>query len=225
MSALTTQTKMLGSNAIIDPKVAYPGLVSFSTRINFAEAPLDGNSKRVAASTNYDLMEIPKGFVLQNVLLKELAFGRDGTERCASGTITLKTKSDSGTFGSAVTVGGDTLAKAFCAIPADVDITETKTGDVHVSTAKAEWTGTDAMKLLTGVSGSVDAGGGKAFASGDMLCFVASVAMATGGIEVIITGYFPDGEDTRYSPTRTVPYRKIGNTTRNVAEPDRLLGR
>ena len=106
-----------------------------------------------------------------------------------------------------------------------MDITTTKTGDVSVSTAKASWTGTDLMKLVTGVTGSVSAPGGKAYSAGDMLCIVASVAMAVGEVEVVIVGYFPDGDDSRLTPTRSQPWRKIGNTHRNVAEPDRLLGR
>ena len=211
MSALTTDTTMLAADGVSDPKVGYPGLVAISKKVNFAQ-------KNAAASTNYEFLDIPEGFVMTAAMVKEI-------EKCPSGTLTLKTKSDSATIGSAVTVGSTNLAKEILAPAADVDITTTKTGDVSVSTAKASWAGTDLMKLVTGVSGSVSAPGGKAYSAGDMLCIVASVAMAVGEVEVVIVGYFPDGEDSRYTPMRSVPWRKIGNTHRNVAEPDRLLGR
>ena len=199
MSALTTDTTMLAADGVSDPKVGYPGLVALSKRVNFAQ-------KNAAASTNYEFLDIPEGFVLEKVMVKEL-------EKCPSGTITLKTKSDSATIGSAVTVGSTNLAKAIMTPAAD-----TKTGDVYVSTGTS-WTASSKMQLLTG------AGGGKDFAAGDMLCIVASVAMAVGEVEVVIVGYFPDGDDSRLTPTRSQPWRKIGNTHRNVAEPDRLLGR
>lgn len=200
MSALTTDTKILGSNAAFDPKVAYPGLVSIAAKVNFAEAPLDGNGKRIAASTNYDFLEIPDGFVLQDVFFKECGFGMSGNERCPAGTITLKTKSDSATIGAAVTVGGSDLAKSFLS-PASVSAKD------------------------TAGTGTVDVDQPRKFATGDMLCFVASVEMAAGGFEAVLVGYFPDGDGSRYTPVRSVPWRKIGNTNRNVAEPDRLLGK
>lgn len=64
----------------------------------------------------------------------------------------------------------------------------------------------------------------KAFATGDTLCIVPSVNMGAGRVRVSITGVLPNG-DTRYSPELAAPWRKIGNTQRNVAEPDRLLGK
>lgn len=202
MSALTTQTKLLGSNAVSDPKKAYPGIVSLATNVNFAEAPLDTNSKRIAANANYDLMEIPVGFVVVNVVIKELAFGRGGEERAASGTITLKTKSDSATIGSAYTIGSTNVAaKSIMAPGAPVTAKDTAgTGTVTVP------------------------GANKAYPSGDWLCFVSNADQANGGIGVIVTGFFPDPEDTRYSPTRSVEWRKVGNDKRNVANSDRLLG-
>lgn len=186
MSALTTDATMLAADGVSDPKVGYPGLVAISKKVNFAQ-------KNAAASTNYEFLDIPEGFVLEKVMVKEI-------EKCPSGTLTLKTKSDSATIGSAVTVGSTNLARAFLN-PATV-------------TAKD-----------TAGTGTVSASQPRTFASGDMLCIVASVAMAIGEVEVVIVGYFPDGEDSRYTPTRSVPWRKIGNTHRNVAEPDRLLGR
>lgn len=186
MSALTTNTTLLAADGVSDPKVGYPGLVAISKKVNFAQAA-------AAAATNYEFLDIPEGFVLEKVMVKEL-------EKCPSGTITLKTKSDSATIGSAVTVGSTNLARAFL--------------DPATVTAK-DTVGT----------GTVSASQPRAFASGDMLCIVASVAMAVGEVEVVIVGYFPDGGDSRLTPTRFVPWRKIGNTHRNVAEPDRLLGR
>lgn len=199
MSALTTNTTLLAADGVSDPKVGYPGLVAISKKVNFAQS-------NAVAATNYEFLDIPEGFVLEKVVVKELV-------KCPSGTITLKTKSDSATVGSAVTVGSANLAKAIMTPTAD-----TQTGDVYVSTASS-WTASSKMKLLTG------AGGGKDFPSGDMLCIVASVAMAVGEVEVVIIGYFPYGDDSRLTPTRSTPWRKIGNTHRNVAEPDRLLGR
>ena len=64
----------------------------------------------------------------------------------------------------------------------------------------------------------------KAFAAADMLCIVPSVAMTAGRIRVSLVGVLPNS-DTRYSPELAAPWRKIGNTSRNVAEPDRLLGK
>lgn len=200
MSALTTDTTMLAADGVSDPKVGYPGLVSLSKRVNFAQ-------KNAAASTNYEFLDLPEGFVMTAAMVKEI-------EKCPSGTITLKTKSDSATIGAAVTVGSSTLARSIMRPVAD-----SKTGDVYVSTAKASWTGSDAVKLATA------SGGEKIIDEGDMLCIVASVAMAVGEVEVVVVGFMPDGADSRYTPTRSIPYRKIGNTTRNVAEPDRLLGR
>ena len=200
MSALTTDATMLAANGVSDPKVGYPGLVSLSKRVNFVQ-------KNAAASTNYEFLDLPEGFVMTAAMVKEI-------EKCPSGTITLKTKSDSATIGAAVTVGSSTLARSIMRPVAD-----SKTDDVYVSTAKASWTGSDAVKLATA------SGGEKIIEAGDMLCIVASVAMAVGEVEVVVVGFMPDGADSRYTPTRSIPYRKIGNTTRNVAEPDRLLGR
>ena len=64
----------------------------------------------------------------------------------------------------------------------------------------------------------------KAFAAADVLCLVPSVAMGAGRVRISLTGVLPNG-DTRYSPEHAAPWRKVGNTQRNVAEPDRLLGK
>lgn len=202
MSALTTQNKLLGSNAVFDPRTAYPGVVSFSERVNFAEAPLDGDGKRIAGSVNYDLLEIPAGFVLLNVVLKELGFGRQGEERCAAGTVTLKTKADGATVGVAVTVGQTTHARSFM-VPGSAVTAKDPAG-----------TGTVTVP-----------GGSRSFEDGDVLCLASSVDQASGGVEVVISGYFPDPDDTRYSPVRTAAWRKVGNDRRNVAPSDRLLGK
>lgn len=191
MAKLTTVANLLGTGAIFDPKVSYPGLVALTTKINFAKAPVDANGKKILASTNYDLMEIPKGFVLLNVLLKECGFGPDGDEICAAGTVTLKTLSDSATVGSALTVGGANLAKSLM-VPATV-VAKDSAG-----------------------TGTVTASQSKTYADGDVLCFVSSVEQASGGFEAALIGYFPDAEDSRYSPERTVPWH-VGNAQRNVA--------
>ena len=60
----------------------------------------------------------------------------------------------------------------------------------------------------------------KAFNAGDMLCIVPSVKMDSGRIRVSVSGVMPNS-DTRYSPELEQPYRMVGNTRRNVAEPDR----
>lgn len=60
----------------------------------------------------------------------------------------------------------------------------------------------------------------KAFNAGDMLCIVPSVKMDSGRVRVSVSGVLPNA-DTRYSPELEQPHRKIGNTRRNVAEPDR----
>ena len=61
----------------------------------------------------------------------------------------------------------------------------------------------------------------KACNGANMLCIVSSVAQTAGRVRVSVSGVLPNS-DTRYSPELAEPWRKIGNTTRNVAEPDRL---
>lgn len=166
MAELTTDTTMLTANGTSDMQIGFNG-VTLAREIDFG---VDA----AAAATNYELLGLPKGFVALAVGLTEL-------EKCPSGTITLKSKSDSATLGAAVTVGGDALAAT-------------------VATAA------------------------NAFAAGDMLCFVPSVKMDTGRVRIVVTGILVNG-DTRYSPELAAPWRKVGNTSRNVAEPDRLLGK
>jgi len=167
MSALTTDTTIFSADGTSDPKVGFKG-VTLVREVDFGQAGVTG-------AVNYEFLGIPKGFV-------SLAIGIEELEKCPSGTITAKVKGDSATLGSALTVGGDSLA--------------------------------------TGVYTAA-----KAFADADMLCLVPSVAMATGRVRISLVGVLPNGEDTRYSPTLGAPWRKIGNTSRNVAEPDRLLGK
>ena len=168
MSALSpTDTTLLNADGTSDPAVSFKG-VTITREIDFGVT-------NVTASTNYEFFGIPKGFVM-------LALGVAELEKCPSGTITVKNKGDSTTLGgSAVTVGGATLAGAV--LPAS-----------------------------------------KAFAAGDTLCIVPSVNMGEGRVRVSIVGVLPNG-DTRYSPELAAPWRKVGNTNRNVAEPDRLLGK
>lgn len=173
MSALTTDTTIFSADGTSDPKVGFKG-VTLVREVDFGQTGVTG-------AVNYEFLGIPKGFVA-------LAVGIEELEKCPSGTITAKVKGDSATLGSALTVGGDSLAAG-----------------VYLPDASNH--------------------GPKAFAAADMLCLVPSVAMATGRVRISLVGVLPNGEDTRYSPTLGAPWRKIGNTSRNVAEPDRLLGK
>ena len=166
MSALTTNTTLFSADGTFDPKVGFKG-VTLVREVDFGMANVTG-------AVNYEFLGIPKGFVA-------LAIGIEDVEKCPSGTITAKVKGDSATLGSALTVGGDSLAAG-----------------VYTSD--------------------------KAFAAADMLCIVPSVSMTAGRIRVSLVGVLPNS-DTRYSPELAAPWRKIGNTSRNVAEPDRLLGK
>lgn len=215
--ALTTINRLLADNGVSDPKIAFPGLIALSKCINFKDVAVatsgSDSGKKIKASVNYDFIDIPEGFVLEQVLFKEKQY-KDGEEKCASGTITLKTKSGEATIGSAVTVGGSTPAKEF--LPA---AGETKTDTVYVSTASAAWTASSGVQLVTKAGGSV------VFASGETVCFVSSVDQTKGGFEVVLVGYMPDSADSRLTPERAVPWRKIGNDQRNVSNSDPLLGK
>ena len=170
--ALTTNTTLFSADGTFDPKVGFKG-VTLVREVDFGMANVTG-------AVNYELLGIPKGFMA-------LALGIEELEKCPSGTITAKVKGSEATLGSALTVGGDSLAAG-----------------VYLPDASNH--------------------GPKAFAAADMLCIVPSVAMTAGRIRVSLVGVLPNS-DTRYSPELAAPWRKIGNTSRNVAEPDRLLGK
>ena len=170
--ALTTNTTLFSADGTFDPKVGFKG-VTLVREVDFGMANVNG-------AVNYEFLGIPKGFVA-------LAIGIEELEKCPSGTITAKVKGSEATLGSALTVGGSSLAAGV--YPPDASTN-----------------------------------GPKAFAVADMLCIVPSVAMTAGRIRVSLVGVLPNG-DTRYSPELAAPWRKIGNTSRNVAEPDRLLGK
>ena len=170
--ALTTNTTLFSADGTFDTKFGFKG-VTLVREVDFGMSNVTG-------AVNYEFLGIPKGFMA-------IALGIEELEKCPSGTITAKVKGSEATIGSAITVGGDSLAAG-----------------VYLP---------DATNY-----------GPKAFAAADMLCIVPSVAMKAGRIRVSLVGVLPNS-DTRYSPELASPWRKIGNTRRNVAEPDRLLGK
>ena len=99
MAKLTDlSTELFGAIGVYDPEVLKTG-IAIKRVVDFKISPI-GSSK------NYEFIKIPSGFVMTGVYVEEL-------EKCASGTLTLKTVEDpTKTIGAAVTVGGDTLAKS-----------------------------------------------------------------------------------------------------------------
>ena len=93
--ALTTNTTLFSANGTFDPKVGFKG-VTIVREVDFGMANVTG-------AVNYELLDIPKGFMA-------LALGIEELEKCPSGTITAKVKGSEATLGSALTVGGDSLA-------------------------------------------------------------------------------------------------------------------
>ena len=176
MSALTTNTTLFGARGVQDPRIFKTG-VAIKRRIDFGRA-------NATASTNYEFLPLPAGFVMTGLLVEEL-------KKCASGTITVKGKSDSATIGSAVTVGGSTLAKSF-AQPKTV-------------TAKD-----------TAGTGTVDVGQPVVFLSGEMLCIVPSANMAQGEVEITVHGFLPDGDALDNYPI-AVPYRSTQSAADRAA--------
>lgn len=167
MAALTTDTTLFKAIGSTDPEIVKSG-IAIKRALNFAMS-------NATASTNYEFLPLPKGFVLKGVYVKELA-------KCSSGTITLKTKSDSATIGSAVTVGSTTLAESY--LPA-------KSTDAKDSAG----TGTVAVPANVNVL------------AGDMLCIVPNANMTAGEIEVVVHGFLVNG-DTLNGYELSVPYRE-----------------
>lgn len=109
MSALTTNTTIFGANGAFDPEVFKTG-VGVSRKIDFSLAPL---AAAAGASVNYEFIALPASFVITGLYIEEL-------EACSEAQITVKTKSDSTTIGSAVDVGGATLLKSVQNVTAKV---------------------------------------------------------------------------------------------------------
>lgn len=98
MAALITKTDLFGAIGVCDPDVLKTG-IAIKRSVNFGESPIEDTD-------NYEFLPIPAGFVMTGVYVKE-------TAKCAAGTLTLKTKSDSATIGAALSVGATALAEAF----------------------------------------------------------------------------------------------------------------
>ena len=186
--ALTTDTTKFNVMGVSDPEIFKTG-VAIRRRINFAKAGL-------TASTNYEFLPLPKGFVLKGVFVKEL-------DKCSSGNITIKTKAGEATIGAAVTVGGSDLAATLMKPVAAVDIYVSATSGGAVTTRKA----IPAQDL--------------AFVDGDMLCLVASANMSAGEVEIVVYGDLFDG-DAVNSLALAVPYRPSAAAENNVSNGDTI---
>jgi len=177
--ALTTDTTLFGANGVFDPEVYKTG-VAIKRKIDFDLA-------NATASTNYEFLPLPKGFVLKGVGVKELV-------KCgASTTITVKTKTGEDTLGASVNVGGSTLADSFMKPVAAFDayVAESSGGAV---TSKASIPGAD-----------------KVYASGDIVCIVAGANLTSGEIEITVVGDLYAG-DTVNGLELANPYRSAGQT-------------
>lgn len=179
MAKLTDlSTELFGAIGVYDPEVLKTG-IAIKRVVDFGISPI-GSSK------NYEFLKIPSGFVMTGVYLEELV-------KCASGNLTLKTVEDpTKTIGSAVTVGGDTLAKTMLDPVASVNAKdEAGTGTVAVP------------------------GGPLKFLAADMLCIKASAAMASGKVAIVLHGYLMDGGSLN-ADALAVPYRN-GQTDADYA--------
>lgn len=179
MAKLTDlSTELFGAIGVYDPEVLKTG-IAIKRVVDFGISPI-GSSK------NYEFLKIPSGFVMTGVYLEELV-------KCASGNLTLKTVEDpTKTIGSAVTVGGDTLAKTMLDPVASVNAKdEAGTGTVAVP------------------------GGPLKFLAADMLCIKASAAMASGKVAIVLHGYLMDGGSLN-ADALVVPYRN-GQTDADYA--------
>ena len=179
MAKLTDlSTELFGAIGVYDPEVLKTG-IAIKRVVDFGISPI-GSSK------NYEFLKIPSGFVMTGVYLEELV-------KCASGNLTLKTVEDpTKTIGSAVTVGGDTLAKTMLDPVASVNAKD------------EDGTGTVAVP-----------GGPLKFLAADMLCIKASAAMASGKVAIVLHGYLMDGGSLN-ADALAVPYRN-GQTDADYA--------
>lgn len=109
MAILTTDTSFFNAGGVGDPEVFKP-TVGISRKVDFARA------KMVAAASgaaNCEFIALPAAFVITGLYVEEL-------EKCTAAQITVKTRSDSATIGSAVTVGGATPLKSVQNVTAKV---------------------------------------------------------------------------------------------------------
>lgn len=124
MSALTTDKTVFNANGVYDPEIYKTG-VAIKRKIDFGLANVTG-------STNYEYLPLPKGFRLKGLHVKEI-------EKCgASTTLTVKTASDSATIGSAVNVGGGSLADEYAEAVAAGGPKIVKDGDMLCVVAGAD---------------------------------------------------------------------------------------
>lgn len=178
MAALTdVKNDLFGAIGVQDPEIFKTG-IAIKRVVNFRLTKLE-------ASKNYAFLPVPAGFVMTGVYVKEMKDDGDIGNYCSAGTLTLKTKADpTKTLGAAVTVGSSTPAEKFLT-------------PVAGTTAKD-----------SSGSGTVSVpGGALAFVASDMICLVASAAMAMGAVEVIIHGYLMNGGSLNASALE-VPYRE-----------------
>lgn len=179
MAKLTDlSTDLFGAIGVYDPEVLKTG-IAIKRVVDFKISP-------ISSSKNYEFLKIPSGFVMTGVYVEEL-------EKCASGNLTLKTVEDpTKTIGSAVTVGGDTLAKTLL--------------DPVASVKAKDSDGT----------GTVDVPGGPIkFLAADMLCIKASAVMGEGKVAIVLHGYLMDGGSLN-ADALAVPYRN-GQTAADAA--------
>ena len=176
-------TELFGAIGVYDPEVLKTG-IAIKRVVDFGISGI-GNSK------NYEFLKIPSGFVMTGVYFEEMLDGH--ARKCNSGNLTLKTVEDpTKTIGSAVTVGGDTLAKTFLDPVAATNAKDTAgTGSVIVPGAPIK------------------------FLADDMLCIKASAAMSQGKVAIVVHGYLMDGGSLN-ADELAVPYRE-GQTAADFA--------
>lgn len=176
-------TDLFGAIGVYDPEVLKTG-VAIKRVVDFKISPI-GSSK------NYEFLKIPSGFVMTGVYIEEL-------EKCASGNLTLKTVEDpTKTIGSAVTVGGSSLAKQMLDPQAAFDIY------AHASS------GATSDTKYTVPAQPIK------FIGADMLCIKASAAMGEGKVAIVVHGYLMDGGSLN-ADALEVPYRN-GQTAADAA--------
>ena len=131
--AVVNSTDIFGANGAHDPEVFKPH-IGLSRKIDFSLASLKADASE---EKRYAFLPIPKNFVIMGIYLEEM-------EECSAGDISVKPKSTGTAIGSALTVGGATLAKSVAAVTA----TAVADGDVACLCITG---GSDGLEITEGV--------------------------------------------------------------------------
>ena len=103
MAATVVNQTIFGAPGVSDPVMFNPGLVGITRKIDFS-------ATNVTASTYHAFIAVPKGFVITGAFVQE-------NKKCAAGNLSFKIadaadSTNDKAVGSAVTVGGTTLARS-----------------------------------------------------------------------------------------------------------------